>query len=43
MRRARWKTALDAIFVAAAATTAAVTAAHGEAMEADAVGKPLEF
>ena len=43
MRRARWKTALDAIFVAAAAMTAAATAAHGEAMEVDAVGKLSSF
>ena len=35
MRRARWKTALDAIFVAVAATTAAATEVD-EVMEMEA-------
>ncbi len=35
MRRARWKTDLDAIFVAAAAMTAVVTAADEERAEVE--------
>src|SRR3989338_2748364 len=42
MRRALWKTALDAIFVAAAETPAA-TAAHEEATEVDAAGRSRTF
>ena len=43
MRHARWKTDLDAIFVAAAAMTAAATVADEEATEVEAAeaGNPL--